>query len=106
VEIRAPGDFAATTDESPEFMPRYPKYARCPECGANDADRVTFTWWGGIIGPAILTHVECATCGTLYNGRTGKSNNQAIAVYFVVGILLGVLGMALGVLWIIRQNGL
>lgn len=43
-----------------------------------------FTWWGGILGPRILTHVKCQSCGKQYNGKTGKENTAGIAVYIVV----------------------
>jgi phage FluMu protein Com len=67
-------------------------YADCPNCNSpGNAQRVAFTWWGGLVGPAILTHVRCNDCGTCYNGRTGKSNNVAIAIYLGVGLLFGVM---------------
>jgi ribosomal protein S27E len=66
-------------------------YADCPECdNRGNATRVGFTWGGGLVGPAILTHVRCHNCGTCYNGKTGKSNNTAIAIYVGVGLLIGV----------------
>ncbi len=69
------------------------RYARCPECNCRDAEKVTFTWWGGLLGPAMLTHVRCMECGTEYNGKTGKSNQTAIIIYLCVGIGIG---LALG----------
>ena len=60
------------------------EYAPCPNCSNTDATKQVFTWWGGIIGPAILTHVKCNNCGTTYNGKKGTSNNKAIAIYFGV----------------------
>ena len=65
-------------------------YADCPNCGARgDATKVTFTWWGGIVGPALFSHVQCNECGAGYNGKTGKSNNTAIAIYVGVGVVFG-----------------
>ena len=67
-------------------------YADCPNCGAyGDATKVGFTWWGGIVGPALFHHVQCNRCGNCYNGKTGKSNNVAIAIYVGAGLLLGVI---------------
>ncbi len=63
-------------------------YYSCPECDADAAERVSFTWWGGLIGPAMLSHVRCRNCGTAYNGKSGRSNNTAIAIY--VGISLAI----------------
>jgi len=63
-------------------------YAPCPKCNLATAERVKFTWWGGLIGPKILTHVKCNSCGVKYNGKTGRSNTKGIVVYsVVVGIL-------------------
>ncbi len=47
-----------------------------------------FTWWGGILGPKILSHVKCGSCGTQYNGKTGKDNTTAIIIYSVVVFLV------------------
>jgi hypothetical protein len=73
-------------------------YADCPHCGAQGhAKKVGFTWWGGALGPWMFCHVRCSECGTCYNGRTGKSNNTAIAIYtivtFFIALVLGVIGV-------------
>ena len=63
-------------------------YAACPKCNAAAAERVKFTWWGGVLGPKILTHVKCNNCGEKYNGKTGQNNTKGIVIYSViVGIL-------------------
>ena len=54
------------------------EYAECPSCGQSKAKKVSFTWWGGMIGPGILNHVKCQACGTSYNGKTGNSNTVGI----------------------------
>jgi hypothetical protein len=70
------------------------QYANCPDCGARgDATAVGFTWWGGIIGPRLFSHVRCNRCGTCYNGKTGNYNTTAIAIYVAVGVIIG-LGLA------------
>lgn len=66
------------------------KYAPCPNCGAYGATKVGFTWWGGVLGPALMTHVKCPNCRTCYNGKTGRSNSTAIAIYTIVGLVLGI----------------
>ncbi len=64
----------------------------CPNCGGAETKNVTFTWWGGALGPKILHHVECAKCGAGYNSRTGKSNATGIAIYVaVMTIVFGLL---------------
>jgi hypothetical protein len=77
------------------------EYAPCPECDAEDAEKVTFTWWGGLIGPALFTHVKCQECGTAYNGRTGRSNTTNIVLYSIVAfaiaiVVFGAMAIAFG----------
>src|SRR5229473_2099811 len=39
-------------------------YADCPNCSSpGHADKISFTWWGGLVGPAIFNHVRCRECG-------------------------------------------
>jgi transposase-like protein len=57
------------------------EYASCPRCSSTNTRPVKSTWWGGRLGPAILTHVQCANCGATYNGKTGTSNKPFIALY-------------------------
>lgn len=59
-------------------------FLSCPTCGSYDIRKIPCTWWGGALGPALLTHVRCQGCGTRYNGKTGRSNTAAIAVFLVV----------------------
>jgi hypothetical protein len=56
---------------------------------------VGFTWWGGMIGPAILSHVRCGRCGAAYNDKTGQSNTTAIIIYSVVvlSIVFGLMAL-------------
>ena len=72
------------------------EYAPCPKCGSTEADKVGFTWWGGVLGPRLLSHVKCRQCGTGYNGKTGKSNTPAILIYslVVLAIVIAVLVLA------------
>ena len=63
-------------------------YSPCPKCGQTNANKVGFTWWGGALGPRMFTHVKCQNCGTEYNGKTGKSNQNNILIYFLVSFLL------------------
>jgi hypothetical protein len=99
----------ALSPPPPPAAPRYPDvaadsyprrrrgtYADCPHCGCpGDAEKVSFTWWGGVLGPSLLTHVCCRACGTCYNGRTGGDNTTGIVVYSVV---CGVIGLVVGFL--------
>lgn len=49
---------------------------------------MSFTWWGGLLGPKVLNHVKCGSCGTQYNGKTGKDNTIGIIIYSVVVFLI------------------
>jgi hypothetical protein len=71
------------------------EFAPCPGCGNTWASKVGFTWWGGVLGPALFTHVKCARCGNAYNGKTGRSNKTAIVIYVAVGALIGLAVFAL-----------
>lgn len=66
-------------------------YVPCPRCGKADSAKVGFSWWGGYLGPKLLTHVRCPHCQTAYNGKTGKSNDTGIAIYTVAGLALAAL---------------
>ena len=78
-------------------------YAPCPQCGGANSQLQSFTWWGGVLGPKILTHVKCPSCGKKYNGKTGGDNTTNIVIYSVVVglicfVLIAVMIVALGVL--------
>ena len=72
------------------------EFAPCPNCDSGRATKVGFTWWGGILGPRLFSHVKCNDCGTTFNGKTGKSNNGAIAIYVIVSavIVIAILALA------------
>lgn len=60
----------------------------CPKCGSTNVEKVKFTWWGGALGPSLFTHVKCNNCGTQFNGKTGKSNQTNILIYFLASFVL------------------
>ena len=60
----------------------------CPQCGAESAEKMSFTWWGGVVGPKILTHVKCGSCAKQYNGKSGNDNTIGIVIYSLV--MLGI----------------
>ncbi|AFY91336.1 hypothetical protein [Chamaesiphon minutus] len=66
------------------------RYQPCPNCASEKAELISFTWWGGIVGPKMFTHVKCTQCGTTYNGKTGKSNQTAIAIYVGVSTVFAI----------------
>jgi hypothetical protein len=82
--------------QPPQLAPGAQPCAPCPHCGFSYAKPAGFTWWGGVLGPKLFNHVTCLQCHRGYNGKTGKSNDTAIAIYVGVGVLIGlVLGLAL-----------
>jgi rubredoxin len=68
--------------------------APCPKCASQKAKAIEFTWWGGLLGPRMLNHVKCTACGMAYNGKTGKSNRQAITIYTAVATVVAAFLMA------------
>ena len=62
-------------------------YVPCPKCGGN-ADRLKFTWWGGVLGPRLLSHVKCTKCNHKYNGKSGKDNTTGIVIYSAIVAIL------------------
>ncbi|HSU67530.1 MAG TPA: hypothetical protein VLJ39_11705 [Tepidisphaeraceae bacterium] len=86
------------TQQQPPPMPQPLNYQSpgiaCPRCRHTAYKPVSFTWWGGLLGPKILHHVKCLGCGYCFNSKTGRSNTVAIIVYSVV--LLVVMFVFLG----------
>lgn len=66
-------------------------YVPCPRCRMPSPQPVKFTWWGGVIGPKMLSHVKCQQCGLAYNGKSGKSNAMGISIYSFVAALIFVI---------------
>lgn len=56
----------------------------CPKCKSSSLKKVKYTWWGGIIIPAIINITKCEQCGKTFNGNTGKSNAAAIVFLIIV----------------------
>jgi len=59
-------------------------FLNCPKCGSPNTHKPTFTWWGGIVGPALFKHRVCNSCSLGYNERSGKDNTTAIILYYGV----------------------
>jgi hypothetical protein len=71
-------------------------YAACPNCSQFAAEKIKFTWWGGILGPRLLNHVKCGGCGNKYNGKSGKDNTTGIVIYSaVIAVLVFALAAAM-----------
>ena len=91
----APGyqnPYAPPQTQGGQFVapPGMTQFAPCPKCGNTYASKIAFTWWGGMLGPSLFTHVKCYRCGSAYNGKTGQWNTTAIAIYIAVTGVLGI----------------
>jgi transposase-like protein len=82
----------------PAYQGGMGQYVPCPRCRRPDPEKVNFTWWGGMLGPRMLTHVKCRGCGLAYNGKTGESNDTKITIYFIVGT---VVSLVIGILLVL-----
>jgi transposase-like protein len=60
----------------------------CPKCNSLNVKSVSYTWWGGIIGPRILKHTKCNDCKFTYNRKTRQSNTTPIVIYSVVTAII------------------
>lgn len=85
---------APAQGELPRYQERIPpnaqQYAPCPKCSCVYAKPIAWTVWGGVVGPWLHKHVQCLQCYTAYNGRTGKYNTTAIAIYIGIGVVFGI----------------
>ena len=81
---------AETTNPPGPYVPDS-ELAPCPGCRQVGAKKVNWTLWGGAVGPWMFNHVKCHHCGTTFNGKTGQSNNTAIAIYIAVSLGISVL---------------
>lgn len=75
-----------------------PGQVLCPRCGCPHSTAVNFTWWGGVLGPKLLNHVECTHCRHAFNGKTGQSNTTGIIIYSVVTGMIALVILVLLVL--------
>jgi hypothetical protein len=60
----------------------------CPRCQSPNVYRPKFTWWGGALGPKLLSHTICRGCGFGFSWKTGKSNTTGIAIYTAVAFVI------------------
>ncbi len=79
------------------------EYAACPKCGSRGAELVKFSWWGGVLGPKMLTHVKCPSCDKKYNGKSGGDNTTGIVIYSVIVGIISFILMAVVVMFITKR---
>jgi len=68
--------------------PLYYNFKACPQCGSDDIQKVEYSWWGGLIGPALVHQVRCKKCGKTYGGVTGTNITNKIEIFFVIMIVV------------------
>lgn len=68
--------------------PLYYDYKQCPRCGSSDIHKVEYSWWGGLVSPALVHQVRCKKCGKAYDGTTGKDTTRKVLLYIVISIIL------------------
>jgi len=96
---QAPNPYAQQQPYGYGPMPIANPYALCcPRCRGPNVVKPTFTFWGGILGPKLLSHAVCQSCGFGFNWKTGKSNTTGIIIYYavIIGIVvvIGVINAA------------
>ncbi len=79
----------AIESRAPVARPAGQTHAPCPGCGAAEAKPISWTLWGGALGPRMFHHVRCKRCGAAYNGKTGQYNTTAITMYLLVSVAIG-----------------
>lgn len=71
--------------------PAEPEPGTCPHCGSRRSKKISFTMWGGVVGPKVFSLVKCAECGQQYQKKSGKPFEWShIIVYSLVVSAIGV----------------
>ena len=91
-------------DDEDDYVspPSEPEPETCPQCGSRRSKKVSFTMWGGAVGPMLYGLVKCKGCGQQYMRKSGKAfewshiigysvATGALAVLLLV-LLLGLVG--------------
>jgi magnesium-transporting ATPase (P-type) len=69
-------------------VPLCNEYKSCPRCGSSEIHKVEYSWWGGLLGPALVHQVRCKKCGKTYDGSTGRNITRPITIYMLVGFFI------------------
>jgi predicted Zn finger-like uncharacterized protein len=88
-----------------ERGPNYGKYMPCPHCGAREAKKVNWTWWGSFYGPKLFHQVRCLECGGGFNGKSGDTN-LIPAVLFVTIPLVLIVVLLFVIYFMLKRKGL
>ncbi len=77
-------------------------HAGCPQCQANNGEKVRFTWRAGALGTRILGVVRCANCGGIYYRKTGRSASAGLWAWFAGNVFFAA---ALGIVLFMYLSG-
>jgi ribosomal protein L37AE/L43A len=78
--------------------PDEPQPNTCPQCGSRRSKKISFTMWGGAVGPAVFGLVKCKECDQQYMKKSGKPFewSHILAYTAVVTVIaIGLLGVLL-----------
>lgn len=69
-----------------------PEPETCPNCGSRRSKKISFTMWGGAVGPAIFGLVKCKECDQQYMKKSGKPFEWShIIAYSAIASIIGVM---------------
>ena len=69
-------------------MPLYYCFKACPRCNGKNIHKIEYSWWGGLIGPALVHQVRCNDCGKTYNGVTGTDITKKMLIYVLISNII------------------
>jgi len=64
---------------------------RCPKCGGNEAIKLGYIWWGGVLAAKLYNLHRCNQCKQVFNGTTGASARSAAIRYQIISGLIGLI---------------
>jgi predicted Zn finger-like uncharacterized protein len=86
-------------DDYPAPRDGEPEPGTCPECGCRRSVKVSYTWWGGLVGPAVFSMVRCTDCDQRYNRKTGRPVGAPQIIGYTV-VCLVIAAVVLGALFL------
>lgn len=82
--------------------PNEPEPETCPNCGSRRSKKISFTMWGGAVGPAIFGLVKCKECDQQYMRKSGKPFEWSHIIAY--SAIAGPLVLAVVVLIIVMKS--
>jgi len=67
---------------------KYANVVQCPRCGSPFVDEVRYAWWGGVLGPSMLSLMKCPNCKLQFSGKTLQDAKNGIIIYNVIALVL------------------